>query len=247
MKKYGGFIPGIRAGKPTEDYLSYVLSRITLPGALYLGLIALIPLIAFVAHQRQPELPVRRHLDPDHGRRRARHGEADREPAPAAQLRRIPALDATDHDGPARGREGHPGQVRRRALRDPGDLDRRHLPGQRLRGTDARPRGQALHGRRGVRPRRGHQPDGPQPDRRARRRARLPARRLPAHAGPGRGARRDDQVHRAPPRRRRRAHRRPRRDRRSGCSSAPRSRAAPTTPRTSSGGARRSTPSRPSR
>ncbi|MBZ5739643.1 preprotein translocase subunit SecY [Nocardioides mangrovi] len=47
MKKYGGFIPGIRAGKPTEEYLSYVLSRITLPGALYLGLIALIPLIAF--------------------------------------------------------------------------------------------------------------------------------------------------------------------------------------------------------
>ncbi|MCW2774448.1 MAG: secY [Nocardioides sp.] len=47
MKKYGGFIPGIRAGKPTEDYLSYVLSRITLPGALYLGLVALIPLIAF--------------------------------------------------------------------------------------------------------------------------------------------------------------------------------------------------------
>ena len=48
MKKYGGFIPGIRAGKPTEDYLSYVLSRITFPGALYLGLIALIPLIALV-------------------------------------------------------------------------------------------------------------------------------------------------------------------------------------------------------
>ena len=39
MKKYGGFIPGIRAGKPTEDYLSYVLSRITLPGSLYLGLV----------------------------------------------------------------------------------------------------------------------------------------------------------------------------------------------------------------
>ena len=46
MKKYGGFIPGIRAGKPTEEYLSYVLSRITLPGALYLGLVSLIPLIA---------------------------------------------------------------------------------------------------------------------------------------------------------------------------------------------------------
>src|SRR5690606_39981533 len=49
MKKYGGFIPGIRAGKPTQDYLSYVLSRITFPGALYLGLIAQIPLIAIVA------------------------------------------------------------------------------------------------------------------------------------------------------------------------------------------------------
>jgi preprotein translocase subunit SecY len=48
MKKYGGFIPGIRAGKPTENYLAYVLSRITFPGALYLGLISLIPLIAFV-------------------------------------------------------------------------------------------------------------------------------------------------------------------------------------------------------
>jgi preprotein translocase subunit SecY len=49
MKKYGGFIPGIRAGRPTADYLEYVLSRVTLAGALYLGLVALIPLIALVA------------------------------------------------------------------------------------------------------------------------------------------------------------------------------------------------------
>ncbi|RAN77550.1 preprotein translocase subunit SecY [Bacillus sp. SRB_336] len=48
MKKYGGFIPGIRAGKPTQDYLQYVISRVTLPGSLYLGIIALIPLIALV-------------------------------------------------------------------------------------------------------------------------------------------------------------------------------------------------------
>ncbi|GAA1743893.1 preprotein translocase subunit SecY [Microbacterium paludicola] len=46
MKKYGGFIPGIRAGRPTAEYLDYVLTRITLPGSIYLGLIALIPLIA---------------------------------------------------------------------------------------------------------------------------------------------------------------------------------------------------------
>jgi preprotein translocase subunit SecY len=46
MKKFGGFIPGIRAGRPTAEYLDYVLTRITLPGSLYLGLISLIPLIA---------------------------------------------------------------------------------------------------------------------------------------------------------------------------------------------------------
>ncbi|MEP9382719.1 preprotein translocase subunit SecY [Nocardioides sp. KR10-350] len=57
MKKYGGFIPGIRAGKPTEDYLSYVLSRITLPGSLYLGLIALIPLIALALINANQNFP----------------------------------------------------------------------------------------------------------------------------------------------------------------------------------------------
>jgi preprotein translocase subunit SecY len=46
MKQYGGFIPGIRAGRPTTEYLEYVLSRVTFPGAIYLGLIALLPLVA---------------------------------------------------------------------------------------------------------------------------------------------------------------------------------------------------------
>ena len=48
MKKYGGFIPGIRAGRPTAEYLAYVLNRITVPGAIYLALISLIPLIALI-------------------------------------------------------------------------------------------------------------------------------------------------------------------------------------------------------
>jgi preprotein translocase subunit SecY len=48
MKKYGGFIPGIRAGRPTSEYLQYVLSRITAPGALYLALVAIIPIGAFI-------------------------------------------------------------------------------------------------------------------------------------------------------------------------------------------------------
>jgi preprotein translocase subunit SecY len=46
MKKSGGFIPGIRPGGPTAGYLSYVLSRLTAAGSLYLGLVALIPVIA---------------------------------------------------------------------------------------------------------------------------------------------------------------------------------------------------------
>jgi len=43
MKKYGGFVPGIRPGKPTAEYLDFILSRITLPGALYLGIISILP------------------------------------------------------------------------------------------------------------------------------------------------------------------------------------------------------------
>ncbi|GGX31872.1 protein translocase subunit SecY [Streptomyces malachitofuscus] len=57
MKKYGGFIPGIRAGRPTAEYLSFVLNRITWPGSLYLGLISLVPTMAlagFGANQNFP-------------------------------------------------------------------------------------------------------------------------------------------------------------------------------------------------
>jgi preprotein translocase subunit SecY len=46
MKKSGGFIPGIRPGGPTAGYLSHVLSRLTAAGSLYLGLVALIPVVA---------------------------------------------------------------------------------------------------------------------------------------------------------------------------------------------------------
>ena len=43
MKKYGGFIPGIRAGKPTADYVDNVMTRITLAGAVFLAIVAIIP------------------------------------------------------------------------------------------------------------------------------------------------------------------------------------------------------------
>ena len=43
MRKYGGFIPGIRPGKPTADVLSKVVNRITFVGALFLAVIAILP------------------------------------------------------------------------------------------------------------------------------------------------------------------------------------------------------------
>ena len=46
IQKYGGFIPGIRPGKSTADYLQYILNRLTLAGALFLGIIAILPSIA---------------------------------------------------------------------------------------------------------------------------------------------------------------------------------------------------------
>jgi preprotein translocase subunit SecY len=49
MKKYGGFIPGIRPGRQTAEHLNHILTRITLPGALFLGAVAILPFIALAA------------------------------------------------------------------------------------------------------------------------------------------------------------------------------------------------------
>src|SRR5213075_1932635 len=43
LRKYGGYIPGIRPGPPTAQYLDRVLSRLTLPGSIYLALVAVLP------------------------------------------------------------------------------------------------------------------------------------------------------------------------------------------------------------
>ena len=86
MKKYGGFIPGIRPGRPTAQYLNYVLTRLTAPGVLVPG-----------RHRSRPDdrvraagggqpVPLRRDHHPDRGGSGTGHGEADREPVAAAQL-----------------------------------------------------------------------------------------------------------------------------------------------------------------
>ncbi|CAI7975688.1 MULTISPECIES: preprotein translocase subunit SecY [Parafrankia] len=54
MRKYGGFIPGIRPGRPTAEYLDHVLSRITLPGSLFLGVITVLPLALLNLTKDQP-------------------------------------------------------------------------------------------------------------------------------------------------------------------------------------------------
>jgi preprotein translocase subunit SecY len=56
IRKYGGFIPGIRPGKPTADHLDHILSRITLPGSLFLATIALIPSIALIVMGIDPNI-----------------------------------------------------------------------------------------------------------------------------------------------------------------------------------------------
>ena len=57
MKKYGGFIPGIRPGRPTAEYLNYVLTRLTAPGSLYLAVIGLIPMVAFALMNVSNQIP----------------------------------------------------------------------------------------------------------------------------------------------------------------------------------------------
>ncbi|MCU1490967.1 MAG: preprotein translocase, SecY subunit, partial [Acidimicrobiaceae bacterium] len=49
IRKQGGYIPGIRPGPPTESYLSRILNRITLPGSLFLAVVALVPSLLLAA------------------------------------------------------------------------------------------------------------------------------------------------------------------------------------------------------
>ena len=53
MKKQGGFIPGVRPGKATADYIDKILTRVTLPASLFLGLIAVLPAILYSLFNEQ--------------------------------------------------------------------------------------------------------------------------------------------------------------------------------------------------
>ena len=116
MRKYGGFIPGIRPGKRTAEYIDTILARITLVGALYLAVVALLPEflmtgfkvapIPFIGERLDAMLPtlvhagpgrdvlLRRHVAADRGRRGDGHRAAGRVAAHHAALRRLHEEDA---------------------------------------------------------------------------------------------------------------------------------------------------------
>ena len=96
LKKHGSFVPGLRPGKQTEKYIDFVLTRITFAGAIFLGVVALLPYIIPVilrAVGRRPgseHVPaVGRHLAADRGRGRAGNDETNRGASGDAALRRV--------------------------------------------------------------------------------------------------------------------------------------------------------------
>ena len=87
MKKFGGYIPGIRPGPRTAEYIDRILTRITLTGALYVAGVCVLP------ERTHPPVPdsvlLRRHRPPDRCRCGARHDLGDGDAHDHAQLRRI--------------------------------------------------------------------------------------------------------------------------------------------------------------
>ncbi len=87
MKKNSGFIPGVRPGKKTAEYIDRVLTRVTLPGAVFLAIIAILPDMMITA--AEGSVLLRRHGTADRGRRRPGHAAADRVASRHAPLRRL--------------------------------------------------------------------------------------------------------------------------------------------------------------
>ena len=98
LRKYGGFIPGIRPGKRTAEYIDYVLTRMTVIGALYIAVVCLLPEI--LISLRQHAVLLRRHLAADRGQRDHGHGDPD----PGASAR--PAVRGADQEAQAAGAGG---------------------------------------------------------------------------------------------------------------------------------------------
>ena len=68
MKRNNGFIPGVKPGKKTADYLDSIMSRITLPGSIFLAIVAILPAFAQIWSQRRVLTILRWNLSPHFGR-----------------------------------------------------------------------------------------------------------------------------------------------------------------------------------
>ncbi len=79
LRKYGGFMPGLRPGAQTAEYIDYVLTRITVVGALYLAAVCVLPEILDRLCRRAVLL--RRHFAADRGQRDDGYGRAGPEPS----------------------------------------------------------------------------------------------------------------------------------------------------------------------
>ena len=88
MKKYGGYIPGIRPGKKTAEYIDQILTRITFGGAMYVSAVCVLP--THPDHPVERAVPFWRHRSADRRGCGARYGPPDRVAPDHATLRRVP-------------------------------------------------------------------------------------------------------------------------------------------------------------
>jgi len=93
LKKYGGYIPGVRPGEPTAQFLDFIMTRLTLAGAIFLTVIAVMPDVLLfeleraAAHRRTSSAAPVCSIT---GRRHPRYDAPDRDLPPSAPLRRLP-------------------------------------------------------------------------------------------------------------------------------------------------------------
>ena len=184
LRKNGGFIPGIRPGRPTQDYLAKVVSRITFAGAMFLGDRGGLAVDRSAWRSRSRGDRAWWHEPPDRRVGRGRDDEADRGAVDDAKLRGIypmtrrwrrhasslPGAAMTSRRAARRApgsRQRHAGRAPCGATRDPARVDRRPVPGRRTWRVGDRSRGPALHGTRPARAGRHHHPDAPGTARRA--------------------------------------------------------------------------------
>ena len=198
LKKHGGFIPGIRPGERTAEYIDYVLTRITVVGAAYLSIVCLIPeiLISYAAvpfYFGGTSLLIVVSVTMDTVAQIQGYLLAHQYEGLIKRSKLGGSVDEGCAAWSAGGRQGHAGEGAGRPLRHRAALDRRHVAGGGRCRHAGRREGTRHHGPRRTGARRCRGRHRVRPDRPAGRQARLHPRWFPAHRAAGRSARPDAQ------------------------------------------------------